>query len=226
VQIYDPATAQLVNGVVTRQPFPGNVIPASRINPIAANILKYFPAPNAAAAADLSSNYFIEQPWTYGYDFQMVRIDHEWAQNHRTYGRFIRNFRREERFNFAGVQNGTEITRGSTDRFNYNWAGGHTAVLSPTMVLDLKGSWLRFNDDLFPLYDIDYQRSATRRPRSGCSAISSNCPATASSRRTRRPRAASPRSARSRAASTTDARSRSTTCSSQPPPPRRRAPTR
>ncbi|HTG90052.1 MAG TPA: TonB-dependent receptor [Vicinamibacterales bacterium] len=155
VQIYDPATAQLVNGVVTRQPFSGNVIPANRINPIAANILKYFPAPNAAAAADLSSNYFIEQPWTYGYDFQMVRIDHEWAQNHRTYGRFIRNFRREERFNFAGVQNGTEITRGSTDRFNYNWAGGHTAVLSPTMVLDLKGSWLRFNDDLFPLYDID-----------------------------------------------------------------------
>ncbi len=85
----------------------------------------------------------------------MTRIDHEWTQNQRTYARFIRNFRREERFNFAGVQNGTEITRGSTDRFNYNWAGGHTMVMSPTMVLDLKGSWLRFNDDLFPLYNID-----------------------------------------------------------------------
>ena len=48
-----------------------------------------------------------------------------------------------------------EITRGSTDRFNYNYAGGHTAVLSPSMVLDLKGSWLRFNDDLFPLYNLD-----------------------------------------------------------------------
>ena len=34
----------------------------------------------------------------------MTRIDHEWTRHHRTYGRFLRNFRREERFNFAGLQ--------------------------------------------------------------------------------------------------------------------------
>ena len=155
VQIFDPATARLVNGVVTRDPFPGNIIPANRINPIAANILRFFPSPNQAPAADLSQNYYFEQPWTYGYNLQMTRLDHEWAPSQRTYGRFIRNFRREERYNFAGEQNGTEITRGSTDRFNYNYAVGHTSVLSPTTILDVKGSWLRFNDDLFPLYDLD-----------------------------------------------------------------------
>jgi hypothetical protein len=155
VQIFDPATARLVNGVVVRDPFPGNIIPANRINPIAANVLRYFPAANQAPAADFSQNYFFEQPWTYAYNLQMTRIDHEWASSQRTYGRFIRNFRREERFNYAGVQNGVEISRGSTDRFNYNYAVGHTAVLSTTTVLDVKGSWLRFNDDLFPLYEID-----------------------------------------------------------------------
>ncbi len=155
VQIYDPSTARLVNGVVVRDPFPGNIIPTGRINPIARNVLGYFPAPNQAGAADLSQNFFKEQPWTYAYNFAMTRIDHEWTQAHRTYGRFLRNFRREERFNYAGEVNGVEITRGSTDRFNYNWAGGHTAVISPSMVLDLKGSWLRFNDDLFPLYTLD-----------------------------------------------------------------------
>ena len=155
VQIFDPLTARLVNGVVTRDPFPGNIIPANRINPIAANILKFFPAANQPGAPDLSQNYFFEQPWTYSYNLQMTRIDHEWVPTQRTYGRFIRNFRREERFNFAGQQNGVEITRGATDRFNYNYAVGHTAVLSPTTVLDVKGSWLRFNDDLFPLYDLD-----------------------------------------------------------------------
>jgi hypothetical protein len=155
VQIFDPLTARLVNGVVTRDPFPGNIIPANRINPVAANILKFFPGANQPGAADLSQNYFFEQPWTYAYNLQMTRIDHEWAPSQRTYGRFIRNFRREERYNFAGEQNGVEITRGATDRFNYNYAVGHTAVLSPNMVLDLKGSWLRFNDDLFPLYDLD-----------------------------------------------------------------------
>ena len=34
--IYDP---------LTHLPFPGNIIPASRINPVAANILKYLPLP-------------------------------------------------------------------------------------------------------------------------------------------------------------------------------------
>src|SRR5260221_7632642 len=85
----------------------------------------------------------------------MTRIDQEWSSGQHTYGRFIRNFRREERYNFAGMINNVEITRGATDRFNFNYAFGHTAVLSPTMVLDVKGSWLRFNDDLFPLYDVD-----------------------------------------------------------------------
>ena len=155
VQIFDPRTARLVNGVVVRDPFPGNIIPADRINPVARNVMGYFPEPNQAPAADLSQNFFAEQPWTYAYNFQMIRLDHEWTAANRTYGRFIRNFRREERFNFAGETQGVEITRGATDRFNFNYAVGHTAVLSPSMVLDMKGSWLRFNDDLFPLYTID-----------------------------------------------------------------------
>jgi hypothetical protein len=155
VQIYDPATARLVNGVVTRDPFAGNIIPANRINPIARAVLAFFPKANQPAAADLSQNFFYQQPWTYGYNLEMFRIDHEWSAGQHTYGRFIRNFRREERFNFAGEINNVEITRGATDRFNFNYALGHTAVLSKTAVLDLKGSWLRFNDDLFPLYDLD-----------------------------------------------------------------------
>jgi hypothetical protein len=155
VQIFDPATARLVNGVVVRDPFPGNIIPANWINPIAANVLDYYPQPNQPGAADLSNNFFAEQPWTYGYDLEMTRIDQEWTSGQRTYGRFIRNFRREERYNFAGEVQGTEITRGSTDRFNYNYAVGHTAVLSPSTFLDVRGSWLRFNDDQLPQYDLD-----------------------------------------------------------------------
>ena len=35
ITIYDPATGRDVNGVWTRDPFPGNIIPANRINPVA-----------------------------------------------------------------------------------------------------------------------------------------------------------------------------------------------
>jgi hypothetical protein len=40
--IYDPATTTVdASGNATRTPFPGNVIPANRINPIAKNIVSY-----------------------------------------------------------------------------------------------------------------------------------------------------------------------------------------
>ena len=192
VQIFDPDTARLVNGVVTRDAFPGNIIPSNRINPIAANVLKYFPAPTRRRAADLSNNFFAEQPWTYAYNLQLTRIDHEWTSAHRTYGRFIRNLRREERYNFAGEINGVEISRGGTDRFNYNYAVGHTAVLSPSLFLDVKGSWLRFNDDLQPIGQLQPSRArAIRRARWRCWATTRTFPASRSSRGLRPPPAAS-----------------------------------
>ena len=51
IAIYDPRTGRDVNGVWTRDPFAGNRIPTDRINPIAKNILGYFPAPNVHTAA-------------------------------------------------------------------------------------------------------------------------------------------------------------------------------
>src|SRR5512145_2553178 len=46
VVIYDPATGREVNGVWTRDAFPGNIIPADRINGTARAIMKYWPDPN------------------------------------------------------------------------------------------------------------------------------------------------------------------------------------
>ena len=146
VQIYNPFSARSVNGITVRDPFEGNIIPSQMINPIARNVLAHYPTPNQPGDRDLRNNYFYQQPWTYSYWFYMGRVDHEWSANNKTYVRYIENFRREERFNFAG----DPITQGSTDRYNHNAAVGHTSILSPTLVLDLKGSWLKFNDDLIP----------------------------------------------------------------------------
>src|SRR3984885_10053549 len=46
--IYDPATTVLdaSGNVISRQPFPGNIVPASRFDTIAHNMAKLFPAPN------------------------------------------------------------------------------------------------------------------------------------------------------------------------------------
>ena len=44
--IYDPATLTEVNGNYVNQPFPGNIIPQSRFDPVSARIAANFPQPN------------------------------------------------------------------------------------------------------------------------------------------------------------------------------------
>ncbi|MFZ1963805.1 MAG: TonB-dependent receptor [Roseiarcus sp.] len=43
--VYDPLTNQTVNGQVTRTPFPGNIIPTSRLDPVALKIQAWLPTP-------------------------------------------------------------------------------------------------------------------------------------------------------------------------------------
>jgi Carboxypeptidase regulatory-like domain len=150
VLIYDPLTATNVNGTITRQPFPGNIIPANRLSSVAKNVLDFYPLPNRQGNTDLTGNYSVDQPWTYAYHFGMAKIDHEWSSDNRTFVRFVYNFRREERYNWAGEQQGIDISRGGTDRFNYNAGFGHTVVLSPSLIFDLKANFLRFNDNQTP----------------------------------------------------------------------------
>ena len=42
-QIFDPATTRTLNGQTIRDPFPGNIVPQGRWNPVSANILKLAP---------------------------------------------------------------------------------------------------------------------------------------------------------------------------------------
>src|SRR5690606_3577884 len=79
IQIYDPATARLENGQVRRDPFPGNVIPADRISPVARNILGYYPLPNQEGNAQGQNNFITSNPR--GDDFYSVnfRGDHQFG---------------------------------------------------------------------------------------------------------------------------------------------------
>jgi hypothetical protein len=75
-QIYDPATVvPAAAGRYSRQPLPGNIVPASRISPIARNIIEYWPAPNATGTADGVNNYFSPQPFQTHNNNHVVRFD-------------------------------------------------------------------------------------------------------------------------------------------------------
>ena len=83
-QIYDPATiAAAANGRFSRQPFPNNIVPAARINPVAKKLLDYYPMPNSTGTADGLNNYIgspVNQPV---HQNNIIRLDHALTPSHR-----------------------------------------------------------------------------------------------------------------------------------------------
>jgi hypothetical protein len=55
--IFDPADFQVVGGTIVRNPFPGNKIPVTRFDPVAAKILALVPNPLGPNAGQVSANY-------------------------------------------------------------------------------------------------------------------------------------------------------------------------
>jgi hypothetical protein len=79
--ISDPAT-QIAEG--TRQPFPGNVIPASRMDPVAARMIALYPAPNLTGKL----NYVFNSPRNTDNDKGDGRFDHQVDSNNSVFVRY------------------------------------------------------------------------------------------------------------------------------------------
>ncbi len=74
--LFDPNTGVQNGSVITRQPFPNNMIPMSRLNPIAEDFLNnYIPLPNRAGVYDDTNNYGANEPVKNPYHFFSGRAD-------------------------------------------------------------------------------------------------------------------------------------------------------
>jgi len=74
--LYDPSTAILTGSTINRTPFPGNIVPANRLNPIAANFLNtYVPLPNQPGVYDDTNNYATSEAVKNPYHFFSGRSD-------------------------------------------------------------------------------------------------------------------------------------------------------
>jgi hypothetical protein len=91
ITIYDPATtvpsSTTASGYV-RAPFPGNIIPANRINPVVQNFLAYYPEPTLALSPTLGVN------WSRNFNLDTLdpkwftRIDQNFGDKNRLFFRF------------------------------------------------------------------------------------------------------------------------------------------
>jgi len=147
-QIYDPATTRMVNGREVRDPFPGNIIPGSRINPVAQNYVNLLPDPtynrllNNMPIFRTSAPFFFETMVT-------ARIDHTINAHHRISGVWISDGRRRNNTPVPGWsappgnplerwQN--QITPGRMIRVSEDW------VISPSLLNHAAIGYNRFGN--------------------------------------------------------------------------------
>ncbi|MCS7025787.1 MAG: TonB-dependent receptor [Bryobacteraceae bacterium] len=89
IRIFDPATSRIVGGVRTRDPFPGNIIPGSRIHPVARRVLQDYPLGNIEGNPVTNrQNYFFRDVLRFSRDLFSTRIDQFFSEKHRLFGRF------------------------------------------------------------------------------------------------------------------------------------------
>ena len=75
--LYDPSTGVLNGSVVTRTAFPGNIIPKSRLNPVALNFVNQFmPLPNLPGNYDDTNNFITPEHVVNQYDSYSGRADY------------------------------------------------------------------------------------------------------------------------------------------------------
>ena len=139
-QMYDPySTTPAPNGRFQRQPLAGNVVPASRINPVAAKIAPLWNQPNQAGTVDGTNNSYSPRNSQDSYFNHIVRVDHNISERQRFYVRtnFTTMRRPEEiRHNMA---RGDEFYR-----YNRGFSFDDVWTLSPGFFINTRYTLTRF----------------------------------------------------------------------------------
>jgi hypothetical protein len=158
IMIYDPLNTVPVPdqpGQVNRVQFPGNVIPANRINPVAAAMMNYYPLPDAVPTSPLTNaNNFVTAGS--GHDSQnmwAIKTDYNISGTQHLFVRYTQSSQGGGAANLFGnspscstcLKQGNPAGSysprgGGSDLFIYpkNVVVGYTNTLSPRTILDLR----------------------------------------------------------------------------------------
>lgn len=149
IVIYDPTTAFMGTttcattgttlATVCRTPFAGNIIPQNRLNPAAVRFLNLYPTPNQPGLANGTvDNYFSNQNLSRPYDSYLTRIDHNFNDSHRVFGKIFYSKSNEDRLNFIDTPD--SIAQGFELRTNKGGNIDYTATISSSLILDIRSS--------------------------------------------------------------------------------------
>ncbi|MDZ4799816.1 MAG: TonB-dependent receptor [Bryobacteraceae bacterium] len=147
-QIYDPATIQpAAGGRFSRQPFPGNIIPANRLDKTAVALMNYWPLPNTNGTAD-GRNNFTRLPQSYNeFHSNTGKVDHNFSDKHRVFLRYNQTW---QIFTSGQIFDNTATGQ---DRFRWNYGTGFddVYVFSASLLNNFRYGFTRFDQTTSPL---------------------------------------------------------------------------
>lgn len=139
--IYDPATGNQLDGT-GRTPFPGNIIPASRINSVSAAILNLIPATNENYnIASVANNYYALLPYTKTTDSFDVKIDDNFTDKDRLTGRLSWSkpvVYQAPLFGYIGGDGPGGAFMGTGQQKTYSGGLNYDHIFNPTLLAELR----------------------------------------------------------------------------------------
>jgi hypothetical protein len=155
ITIYDPLTGRQNPANPTqyiRDPFAGNVIPAARIDPVARNVMQFFPLPDSTPLNKYSNlnNYTSAGPGISDGNKLDTKFDRDWTSTWRMFVRVSQGWNTSNPFNSLGDIAATGVNTHSSPS---SVALDHTITLSPTVLVNVRYGFGRY-----------YERDATFSP--------------------------------------------------------------
>lgn len=149
--IYNPfSTRAAPGGGFVRDPFPGNVVPASVQSRVGRNLARYYPDGNVPGEGPARINNLLWSPRNrLNSDQWSARIDHRFSDNWSLFGRLTRNT--GESANNGPYNNIAEPVLGVISNRVVNGVINATGVLSPTRILSLRAGATRRFEGRTPL---------------------------------------------------------------------------
>jgi hypothetical protein len=146
--VYDPFTGN-PDGT-GRTPFPGNVIPQSRISEVAKKLIAHWPLPNLPGEMN---NYFIQPRFLFNRWTVDSKVNWNATPRLQIFGRYSQlDFDQNSETVFGPQLQGDDATGGGNPGIGwggtYNFSGGATYTLGNNIVMDGHFGWVRMNSNV------------------------------------------------------------------------------
>ena len=146
--VYAPGST--VNYYILRQPLPNGQIPTQYMNSLAKQMMTWYPLPNVPANPDGTLNYFDSDANRDAPNQVSLKIDQNFGQNHRIFGRFTMDSSSSTPANLFSSTNPSANSSQPVHQFVPSLNLGYTWSISPTMILDWHGTVTRLNLVVLP----------------------------------------------------------------------------